>query len=157
MSLPAVGTRLVLNNSLGTVRYVGPVDGTQGVWLGVEWDDPARGMHDGTKDGKQYFSCVLPHSSCASFIRPSARHLSYGRSFLAALAEKYIDADLAAPRELVTLGSSHGLIHVEAVGLARVRAKLADLSRLREVSLDRAAIAWADPRPQIADTCPSKL
>lgn len=43
---------------IGTVRFVGQVDGTAGVWLGVEWDDPERGKHDGTKDGNRYFSCV---------------------------------------------------------------------------------------------------
>ncbi|TFK54653.1 outer arm dynein light chain 1 [Heliocybe sulcata] len=150
-SLPAVGTRLSLNASLGTVRYVGPVDGTQGVWLGVEWDDPARGKHD----GKRYFTCILPHATPASFIRPTAKGLSYGRSFLAALAEKYIDASASHAKEVLTLGSSQGLIQVEAVGLDRVRSKLSDLSRLREVSLDGEGIAWADPAPTILETCPN--
>lgn len=26
-----------------------------GVWLGVEWDDPDRGKHDGTHEGHTYF------------------------------------------------------------------------------------------------------
>ena len=53
----AVGTRVNLNNHIGTIKYVGPVNNTTGIWLGVEWDDPARGKHDGSKDGKQYFTC----------------------------------------------------------------------------------------------------
>lgn len=28
-----------------------------GLWLGVEWDEPDRGKHDGSHDGVQYFSC----------------------------------------------------------------------------------------------------
>ena len=28
-----------------------------GIWLGVEWDDPQRGKHDGTYEGTQYFKC----------------------------------------------------------------------------------------------------
>jgi tubulin-specific chaperone E len=57
-TLPAVGTRFVLSGYIGTIRYVGEVDGTSGVWLGVEWDDQNRGKHDGIKDGKRYFSCL---------------------------------------------------------------------------------------------------
>lgn len=28
-----------------------------GIWVGVEWDDPTRGKHDGTKEGVRYFTC----------------------------------------------------------------------------------------------------
>lgn len=28
-----------------------------GIWLGVEWDDPQRGKHDGSYEGTQYFKC----------------------------------------------------------------------------------------------------
>jgi hypothetical protein len=54
---PVVGTRLRLAGHAGTVRFVGNVDNTSGIWLGVEWDDPKRGKHDGLKDGKRYFTC----------------------------------------------------------------------------------------------------
>lgn len=43
---------------IGTVRFSGPVEQTSGTWLGIEWDDPKRGKHDGSKDGKQYFECL---------------------------------------------------------------------------------------------------
>ncbi len=56
--IPDVGTRLIHSGHIGTVRFVGPVDGTQGSWIGVEWDDPQRGKHDGVKDGKRYFNCL---------------------------------------------------------------------------------------------------
>jgi tubulin-specific chaperone E len=55
---PSVDTRFSLSGNIGTIRYVGEVDGTNGVWLGVEWDDRNRGKHDGIKDGKRYFSCL---------------------------------------------------------------------------------------------------
>jgi tubulin-specific chaperone E len=55
---PSLGTRFALSGYIGTIKYVGEVDGTNGIWLGVEWDDPSRGKHDGTKDGKRYFSCL---------------------------------------------------------------------------------------------------
>ena len=39
------------------MRYVGPVEGTKGDWLGVEWDDPNRGKHDGSHSGVRYVEC----------------------------------------------------------------------------------------------------
>lgn len=52
-----IGQRLSLKNQACTVRYVGPVADKPGDWLGVEWDDPQRGKHDGTHDGVKYFQC----------------------------------------------------------------------------------------------------
>lgn len=57
MNLPSEGTRINLSGHLGTVQFIGPVDNTSGVWLGIEWDDPERGRHDGIKDGNRYFTC----------------------------------------------------------------------------------------------------
>ncbi|TFK94748.1 RNI-like protein [Polyporus arcularius HHB13444] len=152
-SLPTVGTRINHSGALGTVRYVGPVNGTQGVWLGVEWDDPKRGKHDGVKDGKRYFTCLVPNSG--SFIRPTAAGVSYGVSFLRALTAKYIEIPHgSASLEKVILGSSGGAIEVEAVGLDKIRNKLARLERLREVSLDNESVSSADPPGEISRTCP---
>lgn len=50
-----VGTRIDVAGSKGTVKYIGEVANTQGEWLGVDWDDPERGKHDGTYMGVQYF------------------------------------------------------------------------------------------------------
>lgn len=59
--LPTIGSRINYASNLGTVRYVGQVDGTKGIWLGIEWDDPQRGKHNGSNDGKHYFSCMYYH------------------------------------------------------------------------------------------------
>ena len=52
-----IGHRLSFNGALCTVRFIGEVKNTKGTWLGVEWDDPARGKHDGTHEGVKYFDC----------------------------------------------------------------------------------------------------
>ena len=52
-----VGQRVLIGNVMsGTIRYVGPTHLAEGVWLGVEMDLP-RGRHDGSIDGRRYFSC----------------------------------------------------------------------------------------------------
>lgn len=52
-----LGQRRSYDGALCTVRYVGQVAGTTGDWLGVEWDDPSRGKHDGAHKGVRYFTC----------------------------------------------------------------------------------------------------
>lgn len=52
-----LGRRLSYSDNLCTVRYSGPVKGKDGLWVGVEWDDPMRGKHDGTHGGVRYFDC----------------------------------------------------------------------------------------------------
>ncbi len=49
--------RLSFSGALCTVRYIGIVKGTQGGWLGVEWDDSSRGKHAGEHGGVKYFKC----------------------------------------------------------------------------------------------------
>ena len=50
-----VGTRIDVAGDKGMVKYVGKVANTEGEWLGVDWDDPKRGKHDGTYMDVQYF------------------------------------------------------------------------------------------------------
>lgn len=58
-----IGQRISYDGAPCTVRYVGEIAGTAGSWLGVEWDDAARGKHDGSHKGTRYFTC----SSSLSF------------------------------------------------------------------------------------------
>ncbi|KAF9246350.1 hypothetical protein BU15DRAFT_40093 [Melanogaster broomeanus] len=149
-----LGTRFrIPSGYLGTIRYVGGVTGTHGLWYGVEWDDPTRGKHDGTLDGKRYFDCRIPNAG--SFIRPSAS-LCFGYSFLTALTTKYVEVEHGSTTlEKVILGSSKGAIEVEAVGLDKIRRNLGALERLREASLDNEVVATGDPAGKIFDTCPN--
>ncbi|ORZ29518.1 CAP Gly-rich domain-containing protein, partial [Catenaria anguillulae PL171] len=51
----------------GQVMYVGLTDFKQGVWVGVEYDEPV-GKHNGTVAGKTYFTARNKH---AAFVRPN--------------------------------------------------------------------------------------
>ncbi|XP_043575066.1 kinesin-like protein KIF13A isoform X5 [Chiloscyllium plagiosum] len=55
------------NDKNGTIRYVGTVDFSTGIWVGVELDFPA-GKHQGTIEGKEYFHCS---PRCGIFVRPN--------------------------------------------------------------------------------------
>ncbi|XP_037546358.1 tubulin-specific chaperone E [Nematolebias whitei] len=85
--LPAdpVGRRVSCGGERATVRYVGPVPPTPGLWLGVEWDNAERGKHDGSHGGVQYFTCRHPKGG--SFVRPAKA--SFGVDFLTALQRTY--------------------------------------------------------------------
>lgn len=54
-----VGQRVSFQSELCIVKYIGPLKGTEGEWLGVEWDDPKRGKNDGEHKGVRYFRCEL--------------------------------------------------------------------------------------------------
>lgn len=56
-----IGQRLSLRGNRCTVRYLGKVEGTdlEKIWLGVEWDDPTRGKHNGEYLGHSYFKCTF--------------------------------------------------------------------------------------------------
>lgn len=51
----AVGCRIESGGFFGTVRYIGSLPNHPGKWYGIEWDHPARGKHNGTVNGIQYF------------------------------------------------------------------------------------------------------
>jgi len=69
---------------IGTVKYVGPVEGYSDTWVGVDWDN-GEGKHDGSVNGVRYFQAKSERSG--SFVR--AHNLSQGISLLEALESRY--------------------------------------------------------------------
>ncbi|PHH67220.1 hypothetical protein CDD81_2989 [Ophiocordyceps australis] len=153
---PYVGQRISYGGALCTVRYVGPVAGTTGSWLGVEWDDASRGRHSGSHKGVSYFTCLSSSPTAASFVRPT-RPADTPRSFVAALKQRY------APDDDEQCDKSHGGPIVisgkvaEEMGFDKLRRRLARLYDLRIALLDGWCVASArdDSEAPVADTCPA--
>ena len=80
-----------LDGHRGFCRYVGPVYGQTGTWVGIEWDDSNRGKHDGKHDGTRYFECKRggkeEETKRASFVR--VQKVAPGTDFVSAAKEKY--------------------------------------------------------------------
>lgn len=51
-----IGRRIECEGFLGTLKYYGQVGETKGEWLGIDWDDPSRGKHNGTYERIKYFT-----------------------------------------------------------------------------------------------------
>jgi tubulin-specific chaperone E len=177
-----IGQRRSYDSHLCTVRYIGEVAGTKGAWLGVEWDDVARGKHDGGHKGVKYFSCTNiftpPHGSlltvvtwngltgsagisksptAASFVRPN-RPADRPRSLVSAVNEKYASevtnghASAASAARIEISGKV-----VEEVGFDKIRQLLAKVQDLKIVILDGMCVdhVVSDGEKSIKETCPN--
>ncbi|KAM4813899.1 tubulin-specific chaperone E isoform X3 [Urocitellus parryii] len=85
LTLDVIGQRVEVNGEYATVRFSGVVPPVAGLWLGVEWDNPERGKHDGSREGIVYFKCR--HPTGGSFIRPNK--VNFGVDFLTAVKNRY--------------------------------------------------------------------
>ncbi|KAK4672516.1 hypothetical protein QC763_103710 [Podospora pseudopauciseta] len=160
MTEATIGQRRSYDGALCTVRYIGEVAGTTGSWLGVEWDDPSRGKHDGQHKGIRYFTCKSQALTSASFVRPT-RPVDPPRTFLSALQYKYAPPEeqqkpgQPAPRPIVFSGKV-----AEEVGFEKIRRQQAQLGELLYVILDstKVATAYSDDEKakgqQIGQVCP---
>jgi hypothetical protein len=120
---------------------------TEDLWLGVEYDDPSRGKHSGTYGDAKLFS--TRQEAAGAFVRYKPGVLVRGKTFVQAVEERYgmIHPEVQPPQrsssspdptrgDRVTLGSSGGVIVVQAPGLDAVQRKVGRLERLREMGLE---------------------
>ncbi|XP_012870111.1 PREDICTED: tubulin-specific chaperone E isoform X1 [Dipodomys ordii] len=145
-----IGRRVEVNGERATVRFSGVVPPVAGLWLGVEWDNPERGKHDGSHEGTVYFKCRYPTGG--SFIRPNK--VNFGVDFLTALKKRYVLEDGPEDDEreqVVRIGSKA----VETVGFDSILKQQSQLSRLRDISLSKCAVCGAGEKGRIAEACPN--
>ncbi|XP_046399865.1 tubulin-specific chaperone E isoform X2 [Ischnura elegans] len=150
------GKRIECNGERGTVLYVGEVPPTSGVWLGIEWDDPSRGKHDGLHEGDRYFQ--TRHPTSGSFVRPLK--VDFGRSFLSALKDRYReikgdDTYGVDPTKLSQLKRELNVRFIEIVGLDQVNKIQSCLKDLQVAGLRDEKISKGDQKGLISEECPA--
>ncbi|KAK2635452.1 hypothetical protein Ddye_030244 [Dipteronia dyeriana] len=116
---------------IGTVKYIGEVQGYTGVWVGVDWDD-GNGKHDGSVNGVSYFRARAENSG--SFVR--VPNLSPGVSLLEALQLRYkSESTKEEEDEMYVLSASNKRVSVEFLGKDKIQDKLSKFEELTGASL----------------------
>lgn len=137
-------------NKIGTIKYIGPVQGYQGIWAGVDWDD-GDGRHNGTVNGIFYFDADGEKS--ASFVR--LHSLSKGVTFLEALFSRYRGHTTKEEQdEMYVLSASKKRVVIEHVGVNKMQEKLMHLENLFHVSLEYAGVSEPGPVHEIHGILP---
>lgn len=150
----AVGVRVEYQGFRGTVCFAGEIAGQAGVWIGVEWDDPSRGKHDGSHNGVSYFK--TSHPTSGSFVRPNK--VNFGISCVEAIKDRYgkVDGSTAGIDEnaLSELKKAMNANVVEMVGFDKVNSKQSQFENLRFVDLSGMPVKCAGEQGQLYETCP---
>ncbi|KAM9316716.1 tubulin-specific chaperone E [Gastrophryne carolinensis] len=140
------GKRIICDGEYGTVRFVSTVPPTPGLWLGIEWDNPSRGKHDGCHNGTRYFVCR--HPTGGSFIRP--KKANFGVSFLTAMNKRY-GTNRDWNNETLLIGKKT----VECIGFESVQEEQSQLNTLSDISLRECEVSNAGQQDEIIQTCPN--
>ncbi|KAL6512162.1 hypothetical protein OROGR_021759 [Orobanche gracilis] len=136
----------------GTVKYVGPVEGFCGDWIGVDWDADGEGKHEGSHNGVSYFTARGPNT--ASFVRP--HNLSAGVSLLEALETRYRTASTKEEEdEMYVLSERNKRVSIELLGKHKIEDKLSRFEELTSVSLSYLGVSFPGSPDSISSTLPN--
>ncbi|KAK9806127.1 hypothetical protein WJX72_002459 [[Myrmecia] bisecta] len=156
----ALDTRVVANDQKATIRYVGPVAGQEGDWIGLEWDDPSRGKHDGSTAGQQYFQCLYSRTG-GSFLRKNKFDATaeLGITITAALRLRYQGQDsdqnqVDGGSQMFVQTATNRKVEVKLVGQEKLLAKQGKLEELTGVALVDARVASLGPPGELASVAP---
>ncbi|KAJ8435558.1 hypothetical protein Cgig2_015413 [Carnegiea gigantea] len=136
---------------IGTVKYVGPIQGYSGDWVGVDWDN-GDGKNDGSVNGVRYFQAKSDNS--ASFVRP--KNLAAGITLLEALVLRYRgESTNEEEDEMYVLSSSNKRVSVQLVGKDTIQNKLSHFEKLSSASLAYLGVSSAGPPNEISSVAPN--
>ncbi|XP_019155293.1 PREDICTED: tubulin-folding cofactor E, partial [Ipomoea nil] len=136
---------------IGSVKYVGPVEGYSGTWIGVDWDN-GDGKHDGCHNGVRYFEAA--GNTTASFVRP--HNLSVGIPLLQALELRYRTASSKEEEdEMYVFSASNKRVTVELLGKEKIQNKLSHFEELTSASLSYLGVSSAGDPCHISTTIPN--
>ncbi|GAB2299152.1 hypothetical protein Dimus_033224 [Dionaea muscipula] len=135
---------------IGTVKYIGHVQGYSGEWVGVDWDN-GSGKHDGSINGSRYFQATSEKSG--SFVRP--QNLSSGISLIEALFLRYrAESRKEEEDEMYVLSASNRRVAVQFVGKDKIQDKLSRFDGIFSASLAYLGVSSAGSSCQISMIVP---
>ncbi|GFN82844.1 tubulin-specific chaperone e-like [Plakobranchus ocellatus] len=147
-----IGDKIFCDQHRATIRFIGEVPPTNGIWLGVEWDNPTRGKHNGCHEGKQYFQTSHPKSG--SFIRPNKAE--GGITAIQAVKDRYglkqnagVDSE-----ELFVLDQYLQQTQVEMVGARKINLLQSQFSKLKSITMFDMQVYSAGPDGELGCMCP---
>ncbi|XP_069810559.1 tubulin-specific chaperone E isoform X2 [Dendropsophus ebraccatus] len=140
-----INRRIICDGEFARVLYVGMVPPTPGIWLGVEWDNPLRGKHNGCHEGTRYFTCS--HPTGGSFIRP--KKANFGVDFLTAVKKRYGASD--DWNESMVIGKKT----VELVGFESVQEEQSQFNTLFDISVRECLVRESGQKGEIYSSCPN--
>ncbi|GAA6100748.1 tubulin-specific chaperone E [Tachysurus ichikawai] len=144
----AVGRRVLCDGERATVQYVGAVQPTPGLWLGVEWDNPKRGKHDGSYEGFRYFTCSYPTGG--SFVR--AKKVSFGMDYLSAVKQRYeMELDEAIGEQVMISTKTVKMVGFESI-LEKQR-----MENLTEIALINCEVSGPGPENEVRINTPNVI
>ncbi|KAK4265484.1 hypothetical protein QN277_026533 [Acacia crassicarpa] len=136
---------------IGTVKYVGPVEGHPGTWIGVDWDN-GDAKHDGSIKGIRYFHAKSERSG--SLVRP--QNLSQGVPLVEALEIRYRgDSTKDEEDEMYVLSASNRRVSIQLVGKDKVQDKLSRFEELTSASLSYMGVSSPGIPHHINTTIPN--
>uniref|UniRef100_A0A8R1TLI8 Tubulin-specific chaperone E n=1 Tax=Onchocerca volvulus TaxID=6282 RepID=A0A8R1TLI8_ONCVO len=146
MMVLTVGDRVEVGGNRGTIKYIGNVEGYDGEWIGIDWDNPERGKHDGFLKGKRYFQANSAKSG--SFIRSNV--VNTGKNLLEEMNNRYINYKQF---DKVEFGSKN----VDLANMAKIYKKQNNLWELRVIAVDNMKVARAPPTTCALFICCTEL
>lgn len=149
-----VGERIQIKGELCTILFIGEIEKWPStICYGVEWDNPDRGKHSGTLDGKEYFKTSIPNSG--SFIKETKikRDLTPSLTFSQALHHKY--GSVSSEDDNLYMGSKK----IESLGFEKLDSRNNNFKTLETISLPNCAITGSSSDNTDLDTvrklCPT--
>ena len=130
------------NNARGTIKYIGSVENTKGSWLGIDWDNPERGKHNGSHQGRNYF--VTHTETSGSFVRETK--ISKGQTFQEAVQDRYGSTPEADPDMIEEIRKDINAPFLQLVGFEKVNQAQSNFAELTTISVrDKGVYGCAEP------------
>ncbi|PAA62476.1 hypothetical protein BOX15_Mlig014713g7, partial [Macrostomum lignano] len=138
-----LGRRIELDGHFGIVKYIGPVGSSRDTWLGIDWDEPERGRHNGTHNGVQYFKAA--QATSASFVKAS--RVNAGIGLLEGIIQRYTaptdDFCGLSQAELAFEGDhNRDAKPIELFGMVKTAQRISQLATLQSVLLTGVPVAF---------------